>query len=588
MQAEIAVTLLAASDFTGLSHRFVRVTGNNEIMLAAAGGLAVGVVNNRPRLGGAGRVGVGGLLHVTCGGSISAGDPVASDAQGRAVLAVGADQVLGTAAESGAIGEVIEFVMQVRGGASGTPSAPAALAVTPAARWHPEFSTVTESGGRVVSATDLQGLADVTEGGSGLGPEIVVDVAGATCWRFEGAQYLNVANTLVSTARDMAVVMVGRVHRVDAQNDFFSIGNEAAGTAENTIRSALGAEKPSSQGAPTLFGFRRFGGTGSGGTADMMVGSQISVMGVTSGTSSMRLNINGQTATPSDSANTAANVAGGEIGRYAAAPGTSGNWALMDLYELIVFDRELTGAEMDGVVAALQAHYGIIDVTNQLILEGDSITEGDDVPTGQTLGMVLTEPGSNRVPAGWRVVNMGQSGNTVSSLVGRRDFAQFPWVDQTLSGQNVLAVQIGRNNLSGGQAAATYAEFVAYLNTPTDGVLQAGWDVEVIINVATGNGTFQSDIETYRALLTTGSNNTPAPQFLTDVSANVGDAFDGQVSVIDAHLIEVGGDTTFLTSADAQDTTYYFPDFTHLNAAGVVALATGGDTPSRGIASGAS
>ena len=47
----------------------------------------------------------------------------------------------------------------------------ATLPVTPATRWHPEFSQVTVQDGRVTAATDLQGLAGTTSAGTGLGPQ---------------------------------------------------------------------------------------------------------------------------------------------------------------------------------------------------------------------------------------------------------------------------------------------------------------------------------------------------------------------------------------------------------------------------------
>ena len=69
-----------------------------------------------------------------------------------------------------------------------------------AACWHPGFSQVATQGGRVAGASDLQGLAQVTAGGAGLGPQALTDGQGRRFWRFAGGQFVDMAAALVCAA----------------------------------------------------------------------------------------------------------------------------------------------------------------------------------------------------------------------------------------------------------------------------------------------------------------------------------------------------------------------------------------------------
>lgn len=459
-------------------------------------------------------------------------------------------------------------------------AAPASLPVTPAARWHPGFSTVTESAGRVVSASDLQGLAGLTEGGPGLGPRALTDAQGRRFWRFEGAQFLNVAGTLAGLSnRAVAVFMVGRAHRAAALNPMFSLGNVAAGTTVNTAGPSLDAATLSSS-APFLRSHARAGSLDAANGMWMVPGSQMQVLGAVSRTTAnggTRLWLNGRFADAGQNTVLASSATGAEIGRHAFNPGASGNWGQFDLYEMIVYSTGLTNAEGQAVADALVAAYAIPAVTNQLVLEGDSITQGTGlVIGGASGGMVLSEPGAGRLPAGWRVVNMGTAGATVATLTTRRDAAN-GWASMTLPGQNVVAFEIGRNDF--GTAAAHYANVTAWLNTATTGVLQRGWTVRQMANIASSS-VLQPQIEAYRALIRNA-------QYLTDTQTNAGGAFAGRLSVVSTDLIEDGpGNPVFLTSTDAADTTYYVGDNTHPTVLGALLRITGGSTPAYAVAAG--
>lgn len=506
----------------------------------------------------------------------------------------GADIAGATAASYTATGADVGLTLAVRvtasnasGSASATSAATAAvtqslaaLPSTPASRWHPQFSSVTAAGGRVVSATDLQGLAGVTEGAAGNGPKAMTDALGRAFWRFEESEFLNVAAGLAANSRDVAVFFVGRMHRALATNTILSLGNRAAGTNTTTGNGSLDSAT-AAQGAPFV---RCTSGAPSGAGSEWMVtGAQMQVLGAASRTTAgggRRLWVNARTADVAQSTISVA-PAGAEIGRNAQS-GTG--LGAFDLYELMVFTPGLTNAQGDAVAAALVAHYGIPAVASQLVLEGDSITQGTGaVTSGLNGAMVLTEPGQERIPAGWRVVNMGVSGAQVADLTARRDAAT-SWAGALLpGGQNVMAFEIGRNDMSGGGGNQTetqhYANVVAYLNTAATGVLQRGWTVRVMANIASA-AALMARITPYRAMLR-------AAQFLTDTGSNAGGPFAGRVSVVSTDLIEDGAaGTVFETSGDAGNTAYYAGDNTHPSVQGAVVRITGGTTPANGVAAG--
>ncbi len=462
---------------------------------------------------------------------------------------------------------------------------PATLPVTPTARWHPGFSTVTTSGDRVVSATDLMGLAGVTEGAAGIGPKAMTDALGRKFWRFEGAEFLNVAATLTAAnARDAAVFMVGRMHRNTSTNNIFSFGNVANGTVVNTGNANLAVAR-AGLGAPFV---RAHGSAGSADATNrpwMVAGSQLQVLGAASRVTAQggcSLWLNTKRATVAQGSIAATGLVGGEIGRYAFSPGASGSWGQFDLYELVVYNTAVSAANGDAISAALMAAHNIADFANTLVLEGDSITQGTGLVTsGLSAAMILTEPGAGLIPVNWRVLNMGSSGSQVADLVVRRDDVN-GWPSILLAGgQNVVAFEIGRNDFGGGAktAAQHYTAVTAYLNTVTTGVLQRGWTIRQMANIA-GAGVIQTQNLTYRALIRDA-------QYLTDTQTNAGGAFAGKLSIVSTDLIEDGAaGTVFATEADAADTAYYAGDSTHPSVLGARLRINGGTTPAYGVAAG--
>ena len=491
------------------------------------------------------------------------------------------------------------------GSASATSAATSAVAqslttlpTTPAARWHPAFSSVTASGGRVVSATDLQALADVSEGSSGLGPLTVTDALGRKAWRFNSFEWLKIAAGLTLNKTGVAVFFVGRMHIASGTNRIISSGVNGT-TAVNTGGAIMEMSGTLSGavniGAPFI---KTCGKSGSLGTAPQkfVAGAQLHVSGVCgrlAANSGSRILLNEYA--ENVTANTA--TAGGEIGRYAFSPSASGSWGQFDLYELVVYTGILTDAQADAIQAALVANYAIVATVNQLVLDGDSISAAVDppVPSGNNPAMVITEPGAGRIPANYRVVNMSHPGDAVNSavqaapknLVARRDQAD-GWPAYKLSGKNYLSFQIGRNDFaidvtSPTDAAAEAqhrANVLAYLNTATTGVLQRGWSVRAQANIGCSTvNNMMAKMVLYRADLRSA-------QWQIDLGTNAGGAFDGKFTLIPTDLITVSGATVFSTTVDANNTTYYKGDLTHPNLLGTFVMATGGDDPTMAIAYG--
>lgn len=470
------------------------------------------------------------------------------------------------------------------GGGNPDPT-PAVLPITVTARWHPAFSTTTLDGARIATATDLTGLADASAP-TGAGPIAMTDALGRPFWRFEGDSYLEISDALTLSTRAMSVFMVGRFHQIAIRSTVFSLGRSATGTAPNTILASF--EAATDKNSVPLLRAYSYPRNASYPTPEKMVtGSQMQVVGMAGradadGGTTLWMNTDRITAPQPYSVT---GVSGAEIGRYAHRPGASGTWGRFDLYEMIVVDNAVTDTDGDALVSDLMTAYGVIPITNQLVLDGDSIMQGTDpVTSGLRADMVLTDPGAGLIGPDWRVVNMASSGAQISKLLDRRD-ATLGWPAITVTGQNVLAVEIGRNDLSGSGAqnpVQHYANVVGYLTddfgTSAQSILGYGWTVRAMVNIGSAVS-LEPDINAYRALIRD-------PAFAIDTQTGAGATYARQMQLVNTDQIMVGGATVFADAADASDTTYYAGDSTHPNATGCALRVSGGDTPVNGIAYG--
>jgi len=244
-----------------------------------------------------------------------------------------------------------------------------------------------------------------------------------------------------------------------------------------------------------------------------------------------------------------------------------------DLYEVALCKGNLTNTQADAIAAAFVANWAIPAIDSQLVLAGDSITDGvSAVTSGVSLGMDLTSPGASLVPSNYRVLNAGQSGWTTVSLTTQRD-ATNTLFNQLLSVRNVVAVQIGRNNWASlsQDGATAYAALRDVIYTASTGYLQRGWTVAAMTNIATGSNTAR---DAQVALMLSS--------LISDCQAGSGQTYDGKLKLVRLDQIKVGGSTIFEDSADANNTTYYQGDQTHPTVLGTAYMANGGDTPSNG------
>jgi hypothetical protein len=105
------VSMKAAGDLSAKQYYFVKVTAANSVNVAGDGELAHGVLQDKPASGEMGSVAISGITMIKCGGTISAGGLVSSDASGTAVANSGTDYILGVAIEGGASGEIIPVLL---------------------------------------------------------------------------------------------------------------------------------------------------------------------------------------------------------------------------------------------------------------------------------------------------------------------------------------------------------------------------------------------------------------------------------------------------------------------------------------------
>lgn len=115
----LCVTLEAGADLSTKQFYFVSVASDGQIDPTGDGLDADGVLQDAPAAAGrAALVAIAGKVKVVCGGVVTRGGPVASDASGTAVNAASGDIILGVALETGASGRIIEILFQPRGAAA--------------------------------------------------------------------------------------------------------------------------------------------------------------------------------------------------------------------------------------------------------------------------------------------------------------------------------------------------------------------------------------------------------------------------------------------------------------------------------------
>ena len=110
-----SITLLAGADLSAAQFRFVKTNSSGYAVLAGAGEMANGAVQNDPEMEQAAVVDISGVTKVEAAAAINPGALVASNGDGKAVTATAEDYALGTALETGADGRIISILFQPSG-----------------------------------------------------------------------------------------------------------------------------------------------------------------------------------------------------------------------------------------------------------------------------------------------------------------------------------------------------------------------------------------------------------------------------------------------------------------------------------------
>jgi len=107
----------ASSDLSASQFCFMTVNASGQLALPAAGGDADGILQDKPNGQGIqGELAVFGVSKVVVGaGGVTAGDLLATDANGKAVTAAAGNKILGRALATGAAGVMIPAVIQQKG-----------------------------------------------------------------------------------------------------------------------------------------------------------------------------------------------------------------------------------------------------------------------------------------------------------------------------------------------------------------------------------------------------------------------------------------------------------------------------------------
>jgi len=112
------LTYIAGSDLSAHQFGFVSLAADGEVDATGDGAEAVGVLMNDPVASAAATVAYSGRVLVEAGASVTAGDDIASDANGNAVTAATSDVILGKALEDGVDGQIIAMHFFLGGNAA--------------------------------------------------------------------------------------------------------------------------------------------------------------------------------------------------------------------------------------------------------------------------------------------------------------------------------------------------------------------------------------------------------------------------------------------------------------------------------------
>ncbi len=105
-----ARTMEAGADLSGNQYYFVKNSSGKAVLCSVAGEMSEGVLKNTPVSGEAASIAQEGTTKVLAGGTVSAGDWITTDGNGKAVKTTTAGHVVrGRALEAAVAGDIFEI-----------------------------------------------------------------------------------------------------------------------------------------------------------------------------------------------------------------------------------------------------------------------------------------------------------------------------------------------------------------------------------------------------------------------------------------------------------------------------------------------
>lgn len=220
----------------------------------------------------------------------------------------------------------------------------------------------------------------------------------------------------------------------------------------------------------------------------------------------------------------------------------------MDLAEVVLYSRALSGTEIAGLLSYFEGRGGIAPVstkTRLLVFDGDSLTAGGDTGA-QATPLTLNYP-NQLVPlldTTWEAYNFGNSGSVSATLLSNRPTFVDPLLNPIAYTSATLVLWVGSNDVANNVTPATaWANVQSYLS----GAASAGWTRIGVLTVLPSTA-FNSGQEANRQTL----------------NASIRNGWKGAGA---SFLVDVGQDP-YLGVPGAATNPLWFADGTHLTQAG--------------------
>lgn len=116
--SQVLIPFRAGADLSAAAnqYKFVKVSGESEVNVAADTDVAIGVLQNRPEQGEGAEVAIAGRVQVRAGAAIADGDQVTCNASGQAIVATTGEPIFGIALTTVANADEIVDVLLGYGG----------------------------------------------------------------------------------------------------------------------------------------------------------------------------------------------------------------------------------------------------------------------------------------------------------------------------------------------------------------------------------------------------------------------------------------------------------------------------------------